>query len=131
MEITIGACRLRILATAACLATACRPAATPDAYGTVEATEVVVAAQAAGQLMTFAPVEGQRLSAAASAAVVDTSALVLQLAQLDAQRSSTGSRVNEVTKQLGVFEAQLTIAQADVRAHQTPLRATGGHGATA
>jgi HlyD family secretion protein len=111
MEISIGARRLRILATAVCLATACRPAVKPDAYGTVEATEVIVAAQAAGQLMAFAPVEGQRLSAGASAAVVDTSALVLQLAQLDAQRASTGSRVNEVTKQLGVFEAQMTVAQ--------------------
>jgi HlyD family secretion protein len=111
MEISIGDGRLRILATAACLVTACRPVAKPDAYGTVEATEVVVAAQAAGQLMAFAPVEGQRFSANASAAVVDTSALVLQLAQLDAQRASTGSHVNEVTKQLGVLDAQLTVAQ--------------------
>ena len=103
--------RLRILVSVACVAAACRPATKPDAYGTIEATEVVVAAQASGQLMAFAPVEGQRLDAGASAAVVDTSALVLQLAQLDAQRASTGSRVTEVTKQLGVLEAQLTVAQ--------------------
>jgi HlyD family secretion protein len=111
MQSSISARRLRILAAAACVTTGCKPAAKPDAYGTVEATEVVVAAQASGQLMAFAPIEGQRLPAGASAAVVDTSALVLQLAQLDAQRAATGSRVNEVTKQLGVLDAQLTIAE--------------------
>jgi HlyD family secretion protein len=110
-ESSTGGRRLRILAAAACMVAGCRSATKPDAYGTIEATEVVVAAQASGQLMAFAPVEGQRLAAGASAAVVDTSALVLQLAQLDAQRASTGSRVNEVTKQLGVLEAQLTVAQ--------------------
>ena len=34
----------------------------PDAYGNVEATEVVVGSQAAGQLESFTPNEGQRLS---------------------------------------------------------------------
>jgi len=90
---------------------ACRAAAKPDAYGNIEATEVVVGAQASGQLEAFTPVEGQRLAAAVPVAVVDTSALVLQLQQIDAQRLSTGSRVNEVTKQLGVLEAQRVVAE--------------------
>ena len=37
---------------------ACRAPAKPDAYGNVEATEVVVASQASGQLEAFAPIEG-------------------------------------------------------------------------
>jgi membrane fusion protein YbhG len=98
------------LTAAATLLVACRAQAKPDAYGNVEATEVVVASQASGQLQAFAPAEGERLAAGASAAIVDTSALVLQLQQIDAQRASTGSRVNEVTKQLGVLDAQREIA---------------------
>jgi HlyD family secretion protein len=99
------------IAIVSLLASACRHAAKPDAYGNVEATEVVVGSQASGQLQAFLPVEGQRLAAAALAAVVDTSALVLQLQQIEAQRASTGSRVNEVTKQLGVLEAQRAVAE--------------------
>ena len=81
--------RLRLIAIAIAVA-GCRHAAKPDAYGNVEATEVVVASQTSGQLQAFTPVEGERLVAGASAAVVDTSALVLQLQQIDAQRASTG-----------------------------------------
>jgi HlyD family secretion protein len=103
--------RLRFIVIAIVAAAGCRSAAKPDAYGNVEATEVVVASQASGQLKAFAPVEGERFAAGAQAAVVDTSALVLQLQQIDAQRASTGSRVNEVTKQLGVLDAQRTIAE--------------------
>ena len=102
---------LRFVAIAMVAVAGCRHAVKPDAYGNVEATEVVVASQASGQLEAFTPVEGERLGAGASAAVVDTSALVLQLQQIDAQRASTGSRVNEVTKQLGVLEAQRAIAE--------------------
>jgi len=104
-------CRLACFAIAMIAVAGCRHAPKPDAYGNVEATEVVVASQASGQLQAFTPVEGERLASGASAAVVDTSALVLQLQQIDAQRASTGSRVNEVTKQLGVLEAQRAIAQ--------------------
>jgi HlyD family secretion protein len=120
--------RLRLIAIALVAAAGCRHAAKPDAYGNVEATEVVVASQTSGQLQAFAPVEGERLVAGASAAVVDTSALVLQLQQIDAQRASTGSRVNEVTKQLGVFEAQRGIAQ---RTYERTKRLVAQQAATA
>jgi membrane fusion protein YbhG len=90
---------------------ACRTSQKPDAYGNIEATEVVVGAQASGQLQSFTPVEGEHLAVAVPVAVVDTSGLTLQLQQIDAQRASTGSRVNEVTKQLGVIEAQRAVAE--------------------
>ncbi len=89
----------------------CAKTEKPDAYGNVEATEVTVGSQASGQLLAFTPNEGQKLSAGALAAVVDTSALVLQLQQIVAQRTSTGSRVNEFTKQAGVLEAQRVVAE--------------------
>jgi HlyD family secretion protein len=90
---------------------ACKKAAPPDAYGNVEATEVVVGAQASGQLESFAPTEGHVLAAGETVAVVDTSALVLQLQQIQAQRGVSGARVNEVSKQIGVLEAQRSVAE--------------------
>ena len=89
----------------------CKKATPPDAYGNVEATEVVVGAQSSGQLEAFTPAEGNKIAAGETVAVVDTSALVLQLQQIEAQRGVSGSRVNEVNKQIGVLEAQRAVAE--------------------
>jgi len=89
---------------------ACGKDAQPDAYGNIEATEVVVGAQASGQLESFTPAEGTHVDAGAVTAVVDTTALVLQLRQVAAQRAASAARVGEVVKQAGVLAAQQTIA---------------------
>jgi HlyD family secretion protein len=99
------------LALGTALVSGCKKAAPPDAYGNVEATEVVVGAQTSGQLQAFTPAEGNRIALGETVAVVDTSALVLQLQQIQAQREATGSRVNEVNKQIGVLETQRAVAQ--------------------
>jgi HlyD family secretion protein len=92
-------------------ASGCRKAPGPDAYGNVEATEVVVGAQTAGQLESFVPLEGQHLGAGTVVAVVDTSALVLQLRQATSQRATSSAHTEETVRQLGVLEAQRDIAQ--------------------
>jgi HlyD family secretion protein len=99
------------LALALIATTGCTKEPRPDAYGNVEATEVVVGAQSSGQLQAFTPAEGNKIAVGATVAVVDTSALVLQLQQIEAQRQVSGSRVNEVTKQIAVLEAQFSVAQ--------------------
>jgi HlyD family secretion protein len=88
----------------------CRNAPQPDAYGNIEATEVVVGAEMPGQLQVFTPAEGNHLAAGDLVAIVDTSALVIQMQQASSQRTSSGSRVNEISKQAGVLEAQRAIA---------------------
>lgn len=104
---------VRVAAAAAIVAflAACRATQPPDAYGNIEATEVVVGSEMSGQLQTFTPAEGNRLAAGVLVAVVDTSALVIQMEQAAAQRTSSGSRVNEISKQTGVLEAQRAIAE--------------------
>jgi len=97
----------------------CRAAPQPDAYGNIEATEVVVGSEMAGQLQGFTPAEGNHLAAGELVAVVDTSALVIQLQQVASQRTASGSRVNEIAKQAGVLEAQRAIAE---RAYQRQRR---------
>jgi HlyD family secretion protein len=92
-------------------ALACRKTPEPDAYGHLEATETVVAARSSGQLEQFVPVEGGRIAAGAAAAVIDTSALVLQLHQIAAQRSASASRVAEVGHQIEALDAQTTVAE--------------------
>jgi HlyD family secretion protein len=92
-------------------AVACNRGSEPDAYGTFEANEVVVSAETTGQLLTFTPVEGVQLARGALVGIVDTAQLSLEKQQLIAQRQATGSRVNEVSRQIRVLEIQRGIAR--------------------
>jgi HlyD family secretion protein len=95
----------------AALLAACNGTPDPDAYGNFEATEVVVAAQTGGQIQTLTPVEGMTLERGAVVALIDTTQLALERAQLEAQRSAVGARRTEVSEQLRVLEVQRDIAQ--------------------
>ena len=90
---------------------ACRKTPEPDAYGHLEATETVVAAQSSGVLERFAPAEGSRILAGPPAAVIDTTALVLQLEQIAAQRSASAARVAEAGHQVDALQAQTAVAE--------------------
>ena len=92
------------------LAAACARDPEPDAYGNVEATEVVVAAEGSGQILSFDPQEGQKLAAGAVVAVVETTQLVLEREQAAAPRAATASRVNEADRPIDVLEAQRKVA---------------------
>ena len=92
-------------------AVACNRGAQPDAYGTFEANEVVVSAETTGQLLTFTPVEGAQLARGTVIGIVDTAQLSLEKEQVIAQRQATGSRVNEISKQIKALEIQRTIAR--------------------
>ena len=109
----------------------CRAAKGPDAYGNVEAVEVVVGSQVAGQLQSFIPKEGNTLSVGAVVAVVDTSALVLQLQQAIAQRTRVrlARRGGRATGRRARGTASHRPAR--VRTNQAPVRSTGGDGAAA
>ena len=65
----------------------------PDAYGNFEATETVVSAETGGTLLWFTPVEGQQVAPGVTLAVIDTTGLALDRAQIGAQRTATRARV--------------------------------------
>jgi HlyD family secretion protein len=90
---------------------ACNRDSKPDAYGTFEAVEVVVSSETTGQLLTFTPVEGAQIARGSVVALVDTSQLALQKQQVVAQRQATGSRANEVTRQISVLQIQRDVAR--------------------
>lgn len=116
------------LACTAAVAGGCRKDRSPDAYGTFEANEVVVAAQTTGQLLTFSPAEGAHLDRGALVAIVDTAQLALERAQIVAQREATGSRAEEAMRQTGVLEVQRAIA---LRAYERTRRLFAQQAATA
>jgi HlyD family secretion protein len=110
----------------AVVATGCTRPAPPDAYGNVEATAVVVGAETAGRLVSFEPKEGDELAVNAAVGTIDAVELGLQRDQLEAQRGANASRVNEVTQQVDVLQAQrnAAVAQRDAaRAQSAALEA--------
>lgn len=100
----------------------------PDAYGNFEATEVVVSAEASGQLLWFSAEEGQRLAAGTLVGVIDTTQLALERAQVTAERAAARSRANEVANQINVLRAQHEIAE---REYARTQRLHGAQAATA
>ena len=113
----------RVALLGAALATGCTKAPEPDAYGNVEAIDVVVGAQAGGQLLSFAPVEGDRLAAGAVVGTIDSAELALQRDQAAAQRIATESRGDELARQIDVVDAQKRTAAAEHDAAQAQAAA--------
>ncbi|HEX6533389.1 MAG TPA: HlyD family efflux transporter periplasmic adaptor subunit [Gemmatimonadaceae bacterium] len=116
------------VAAASLVSAGCGRAPDPDAYGNVEATEVVVGAETSGQLLRFDAVEGNRLPAGAVAALIDTTALALQLNQIVAQREAATANAAQVARQVGVLEAQREIAR---RSYERTQRLFAQQAATA
>ena len=113
MRLKAQGSRLKTLAVVAALAlVSCSREEAPDAYGNVEATEVVVSPEVGGQLTTFPVEEGQTLAAGDKVGTVDPTPLTLQRNQLVAQRDAAASRVGEVDRQVAALSAQRDALQA-------------------
>ncbi|MGH7719469.1 MAG: HlyD family secretion protein [Gemmatimonadaceae bacterium] len=106
-----GRTMLTLLLAVPLAVSACSREPEPDAYGNVEAIEVVVGAEGSGQLLWFTPVEGSRLDDGAVVGMVDTTQLALQREQAGAQRAGSAARVREVARQIDVLEVQRDVAR--------------------
>lgn len=116
MRLTTTAARRRLalaLWAAASAAAACRRDAEPDAYGNFETDEVVVSAEAGGQLLRFTADDGVRLAAGAVVGQIDTTALALERAELAARRAAARSRTGDAAAQERVWRAQLVTARRE------------------
>lgn len=105
--------RLVLTFSALALVAACRKE-TAGAYGNFEATEVTVAAEASGRVMRLDAAEGARLEHWAEVGVIDTSALVLQRAELVARREAARARTREVDANAAALQTQRDIAEREL-----------------
>jgi membrane fusion protein YbhG len=104
----------------------CAKKAEPDAYGNVEATEVVVGAEATGRLLTYTVTDGQAVQAGLVVGTIDAAQLNFERDQLAAQQDATRSRAGEVQQQIAALESQrgIAVAQRDAaRAQRDALSA--------
>jgi HlyD family secretion protein len=121
MVYTVAGVLLALMAQAGCA-----KRAEPDAYGNVEAIEIVVGAEASGRLVTYTVVEGAAVGAGAVVGTIDAAQLGFERDQLAAQQTATQSRVSEVRRQIAALESQRgsAIAQHDAARAQRAALAT-------
>ncbi|MBA3316879.1 MAG: HlyD family secretion protein, partial [Gemmatimonadales bacterium] len=104
---------MTILCFAALALVSCRNESA-DAYGNFEATEVTVAAEVGGRLLSFALEEGDRVARNTVVGVVDTIPLLLERQALAARRAAAAARARETDANIGALEVQRTIADREL-----------------
>lgn len=94
----------------------------PDAYGNFEATEVTVAAEVAGRLLSLGLEEGDRVTRDSVVGVVDTVPLVLERRALLARRAAAAARTREADANISALEVQRGIADRELARTERLLR---------
>jgi HlyD family secretion protein len=120
-----------VLLLGAAAVAACGEEAPQDrvrASGQVEATEVHVAAEVGGRLLELAPAEGDRVTAGAIVARLDTADAELALARARAERDHADAqlrllRAGARPEDIRQADAQLGTAQSETRAAEAELAA--------
>jgi HlyD family secretion protein len=110
------------------VAAACERENGPDAYGNVEAVEVVVGAESGGLVEAFAPQEGSRLAAGEIVGAIETTRLALESDQISAQAMVAASRLEEIARQVDAIEVEREIAR---RGYERTRRLADQRAATA
>lgn len=85
----------------------------PDAYGTFEATEIAVAAESAGRLLSLSAEEGEVLVAESLVGQIDTAALGIQRREIASRQAAARARRLEAEAQIGVLDAQIVTAREE------------------
>ncbi|MDR3340819.1 MAG: HlyD family efflux transporter periplasmic adaptor subunit [Candidatus Symbiothrix sp.] len=93
-----------------------------DASGTFEATEVLVSAQATGQIMAFNLMEGQSLLANDETGYIDTTQLHLKKEQLLAGMKAVDSRTYNVARQIASLKQQIVKQETELARFQQLLK---------
>ena len=93
-----------------------------DAYGNFEATEVTVAAEEGGRLLSLGVEEGDRVKKGVPLGAVDTIPLILERRAVAARRAAGASRARESKATIASLEVQLAIAERDLARTERLLR---------
>lgn len=94
---------------------------TYDATGVFEATEVIVSAESAGQILALAIEEGDELKAGDKVGNVDCENASLQKAQVSASIEALSAKQNSAAPQTGILKQQLITQQKQLSSLQTQL----------
>jgi HlyD family secretion protein len=78
-----------------------------DAFGNFEATEVIISAETGGRIVRFDPIEGIEIVKGQEIALIDTTLLHLQKAEIDASMQSVRTRIGSMNAQNDILGQQI------------------------
>jgi len=97
-----------IIAIVAIISTGCKnKTGDADAYGNFEATEVIVSAETSGRILQFDKDEGSQIEQGEIIALIDTTILHLQKAEIDAGMNSVRTRISSINAQNDILNQQI------------------------
>jgi len=94
-----------------------------DASGVFEATEVMVSAQANGELVEFNVTEGQKVDANAQLGYIDTIQLYLKKMQFRANMKAVESRQYNVVRQVAALHEQIATQKTELERFENLVKA--------
>lgn len=86
-----------------------------DAYGQFEATEIIISSEAQGRLLQFNVNEGSMLEAGQQVGYVDTSRLILQRNEIEAQLESIEAKIVNIDAEVEVQKEELSLAESNLK----------------
>jgi HlyD family secretion protein len=98
-----------------------------DASGTFEATEVIVSAQGAGQILSLNVEEGQALTVNQLVGTIDSTQLYLRKKQLLSSGKAIQSRRPDIKKQIAAIEQQITTAKTERKRAENLIKANAAN----
>lgn len=78
-----------------------------DAYGTFEATEIVISAETSGKIISFRPTEGSDITKDQTIAKIDTTLFLLQKGEINAAMHGIRTRLTSIDAQNAIISQQL------------------------
>lgn len=102
-----------ILLTSLILTSCTKTEITADAYGNFEAVETIISAEAQGKLLKFNINEGEDIQIGQKIGQIDTSMLVLQRNEIQANLRSLKFKLPDVSKDIKVLEQQIANIEID------------------
>ncbi len=112
----------------AILTTSCgKSKETADAFGTYEATEVIVSSEASGKILSFNVEEGQVLSAHQLLGTIDSTQLYLRKQQLISGKNALLTRRPDIKKQIAALEQQIVTAKRERKRYENLVKANAAN----
>jgi len=97
-----------LIVIAAILLTGCKnKTEKSDAFGNFEATEVIISAETNGRILQFDPVEGIKVDKGTIIALIDTTVLHLQKAEIEAGMKSVVTKISSINAQNDILYQQI------------------------
>jgi HlyD family secretion protein len=112
-----------IVLTASFAALSCgRKTTEADAYGSFEATEVVVSAETAGRILSYDMSEGSTVEKGQTIAVIDTTLLILQNEELEAGINGIRTKLTSINAQNEILRQQISNVEVNINRTEKLLK---------